>query len=168
MRLSAAGRRRDGGGSAPAVQSAGAGARLLHLAPGVLRGRRPGGLGGPRRAPRTAAGSKVWRGPRSGGPGQPGLRGGAGGVAAPAPGPPQPGRRSCVCVCVSPAPVAAAMHRGRPPGFQVGGREEKKSWQAVGETQPNFNLRHPVLMPKLRTSLATLPVPEDEEGESRN
>lgn len=46
-------------------------------------------------------------------------------------------------------------------------REGKSSWQAVGETQPDFYLRHPVLMPKRRTSLAALSVPEEKKGESR-
>lgn len=63
MRRSAAGGRRDGGGSAPAVQSAGAGARLLHLTPGVPRGWRGRWRAGPGRAERSgpAAGSEVWR-----------------------------------------------------------------------------------------------------------
>lgn len=36
----------------------------------------------------------------------------------------------------------------------------KKELASSRETQPNFDLGHPVLMPKLRTSQATLAVPE--------
>lgn len=35
----------------------------------------------------------------------------------------------------------------------------------MGETQPNFDLRHAVLMPQLRTGLAILATPE-KKGES--
>lgn len=153
MRLSAAGRRRDGGGSAPAVQSAGAGARLLHLLPGVLRGRRgrrPGRAPVPR-GPQSLAGAplRAARGARWGGRRPPGP-------AARRALPPGPGGDS--------DSGGAASGDGR----RVGGGQGKRSRRAVGETQPNFDLRHAVLMPQLRTSLAILATPEKKKGESWN
>lgn len=126
---------------------------MLHLTPGVLRGRRPG-RGGRAAPPAPRRAAKFGGGPAPAGPGcEVGREAAA--------GPPQPGMR---------CPPGAA-DGGDAPGdghpASDRGRERKGSWQAVGESQPNFDLRHPVLMPEPRTSLAAL-VPEKKEGESRN
>lgn len=128
---------------APAVQSAGAGARLLHLAPGVLRGRRPGraGPGGGGRAvpsaPRRAA--KFGGGPAPAGPGSPGC--GRDHPPSPIPSPAcRGGAGVCVCVPVSsrvvrPPPLPPGRSGGespdvcgdgRPLSRSGGGREKKE------------------------------------------
>lgn len=142
MRLSAAGRRRDGGGSCArcakcrsrrqVASPRSRGAAGAAAGPGRARGGRP------RCSLGTPPGCKVWWGPRSGGAGQPGVR------AGPPPQPhPQPGMQGggwCVCVCPrvvpcrpSPPPPPRPQRRGeprcmwrRPPAFQVGGREREK------------------------------------------
>lgn len=144
MRRSAAGGRRDGGGSAPAVQSAGAGARLLHLAPGVLRGRRGRRRAGPCGAERSgpAAGSEVWRRrrPRSGRAARWGGR-----------------ERG---VEPAPAPRSTARLRAPPPRLRGAGRGRG----AGGRPQPKSDIRHPVLVPELRTTVDVRAVPGKEKG----
>lgn len=150
-----------GGGGGRAV----AGGRAAPPPPPPTHPRHRAGLqslaGAPLRRGRAARGAR-WGGRRRPVPASPSS-------SAVLPFPPPPGRSPAWGVVSPPPPRAERRCIGRrPPRFQVGGRERRGSWQAVGETQPNFDLRHPVRMPKLRTSLATLPVPEKKEGESRN